>query len=80
MAIQSPISPLALLPFLVFLSYNLYKRLTRRTTAFDKLPWIGLPKGLFAKIRARLSAAGCQKLLESSWKEVTARLSYELLY
>ena len=70
MALTLPISPLALMPLLVFFFYALYHRLTRRLSALDVLPWIGVPKGRFAKIRARLSTAGAQEILESSWKEV----------
>lgn len=73
------INPLALLPLFVLLLYSVYGHVTRKPTAFDTLPWVGLPAGPLAKLRARFSIMDYRSVFASSWKQVFGRPTRESL-
>ena len=65
-----PVYSPALLPLVAVLLYTVFTRVTRKRTVLDTLPWVGLPKGPFAKLRARLAVKNVRAVFASSWELV----------
>ena len=50
--------------------YAIFARLTKPADAFDILPWVGLPAGRLAKIRARYIPGSCRDVIGDAFKKV----------
>ncbi len=78
MALDLLLSPWTLLLLLLYLGQSLYHRLTRRRTAFDELPWAGLPAGwFFPKLRAQFTMRSKRKELEDAWRRVRPSILHD---
>ena len=65
-----PVCSPALLPLVALLLYTVFTRMTRKRTVLDTLPWVGLPNGPFAKLRAKLAVKNVREVFASSWELV----------
>ena len=76
MASELPSSPpLSLIPLCLLILFTVYKHLTRKATAFDTLPWAGLPPGKFPKLRAYFSFAKARETFIQAFKDVSPSCS-----
>ena len=72
MAFELPSSPpVSLIPLCLLILLTVYKRWTRKATAFDTLPWSGLPEGRFPKLRAYFSFAKARETFIQAFRDVS---------